>query len=168
MEELDFVNGHRPKELHTIIIWDVAHSDLAHEYLSQLIRQGLIKIIYQGEIKLEPGIEKSLAKSLYNSQESRAVNSSLFLIVLEDQNPVYKYEKATSCKQVLNYNMFIIKRDLRKIISEQDESKKSIYYYLHTSYNTEETDLVLTSLKLETHFSTKREFQNLKEFFSEL
>jgi hypothetical protein len=168
MEELDYVNGYRPKELHTIIVWDKAHKFLADDYLLYLVKQGSIKIVSKKEVALEPTIEKILAKTLYDSNDSRAVNHSIYLIILEDQNPVYKYEKATSCKQVLNYNMFIIKRDLRNIISEYDQNKKSIYYYLHTSYNTEETDLVLNSLNLKAQFSTEKQFQDLKNLFSEL
>ena len=50
MEELDLINGNRPSEIHTIIVWDGKNnSEKAQEYMNNLSLKN-IKILYNSKI----------------------------------------------------------------------------------------------------------------------
>lgn len=120
------------------------------------------KIIYKKIIKLDDNNQKKLAVSIYGDKAvSRVINNHIYLFILEDKNPIYLYEKATSGYQVLNKNMKYIKEFLRLKIGGSIKS----YNSLHTSYNIEEALLVLEPLNL-IHFTERPVFKNFKEFFN--
>ena len=161
MEELNIVNGSRPPEIHTIIAWN-ATDDKAKtiQYMNDIIKKKM-NILYSEEIALSAREEKVLSNMVYYCNHSRVKNGSIFLIIVEDTNPVYSYEKATSCWQVLNKNMKIIKEDMRIKIGGSIRSYGSI----HTSYNQEEALSVLMSLGLSNYYK-RPNFSNFSEFFS--
>ena len=157
-EDLDFINGSRPKEVHTIIAWD-GINDYAStkEYLNNFIG---INILYEGKLELNNDDELKLSQSIYKKNESRVKNKHIYLIIIEDLNPIYSYEKSTTCMQVLNKNMKFIKEDMRLKIG----GSKTAYHSIHTSYNQEEALLVLKPLNLD-HFIKRPNFKDFKDFF---
>ena len=163
MEELDLINGHRPSEIHTIIVWN---AELNYEktvtYINNLPIKN-INILFQKKIKLNKDEELNLANSVYSSNISRVKNGCIYIIIIEDNNPIYSYEKATSSLQVLNVNMKIMKEDMRLKIGES----KTNYHSIHTSYNQEEALLVLTPLKL-TKYVKRPIFVCFSDFFDYL
>ena len=95
--------------------------------------------------------------------QNRVINNTIYLVVIKDLNPIYTFERATKCWQVLNKNMKIIKEELRIHIG----GNKNKYGVIHTSYNVEETLLVLKPLKLDNHVPRKK-FTDFKDFFDVL
>lgn len=162
MEDLQIINNSRPSEIHTIIAWDAKkYASSTIDYLKTLPKH--IEVLYKNEITLTKEQELELAKSVYTSKNSRVKNSSIYLVIIKDTNPIYSYEKATSCWQVLNKNMKIIKEDMRLKIG----GSKRNYHSIHTSYNQEEALFVLKPLNL-TQYVERPSFENLKEFFDYL
>lgn len=165
MEELDIVNGHRPKEIHTIISWNgIANHLKVNEYIKNFPVENL-KVLFNNIIRLNRYYEDRIAKKIYNSNKakSKAVNGCIQLLIIEDSKPIYSLEKSTTCWQVLNKNMKIIKEDMRAKIGGSIKNTRSI----HTSYNTEEALLVLESFNL-THFIKRPVFKDVKELFDML
>ena len=162
MEELNLINGNRPKEIHTIISWNGEENfSKVNEYIKKFPVEN-IKVLLNKKINLNKDEEDRIAKKIYNSDKakSRVVNGCIQLLIIEDSNPIYSHEKATTCWQVLNKKMKIIKEDMRTKIGGSIKSFKSI----HTSYNTEEALLVLESFNL-TQFLKRPVFKDLKELF---
>lgn len=159
MEDLELTNGSRPEEIHTIIAWD-GNKDYEEtkKYCENLPLN--FEILFEKKIELTKEDEIVLGQSIYCSNNSRVKNGCLYLTIIKDKNPCYLYEQATACKQVLNKNMKLLKEDMRLKIGGSINS----YFTIHTSYNTEETLLVLKPLKLD-HFVKRPTFKNFKELF---
>lgn len=164
MEELDFINGIRPSEIHTIIVWDgKKNGEKAQEYMNILSLEN-IKILYNSKIILSKQQEYALAKSIYNnSRFSKVKNSTIHLFILQDTKPIYSFEKATTCWQVLNKTMKTLKEDMRLKIGGSLRSTGSI----HGSYNPEEAFCVLKSLNL-MKYTLRKTFQDFNDFFTHL
>jgi len=162
MEDLQIINNFRPSEIHTIIAWDAKkYASSTIDYLKTLPEH--IEVLYKNEITLTKEEELELAESVYTTKNSRVKNSSIYLVIIKDTNPIYSYEKATSCWQVLNKNMKIIKEDMRLKIGGSITN----YHSIHTSYNQEEALLVLKPLKYDDYVK-RITFENFKDFFDHL
>ena len=168
-EDLELINGYRPSEIHTIIIWDAKKNySAAKKYINDLPIKNM-NILYEKQITLTKDEEFILANSVYNKTTkgnphlSRVKSGKLYLIIIEDTKPIYLHEKATSCWQVLNKNMKIIKEDIRLKIG----GKKNSYHTAHTSYNQEEALLVLKPLNL-TKYVKRPIFSSFSDFFNHL
>ena len=163
MEDLEIINGNRPSEIHTIIAWDATkNTSSTKDYIKKLPNN--FEVLYNNIITFDNNLEKELAKSVYmSSNASRVKGGSIYIIIIKDTNPIYSYEKATACWQVLNKNMKSLKEDMRKEIGGSITNHGSI----HTSYNTEEALLVLTPLKL-TKYITRPSFSDFKDFFKHI
>ena len=159
MEDLELTNGSRPEEIHTIIAWD-GNKDYEEtkKYCENLPLN--FEILFEKKIELTKDDEKRLAYSVDYCDGSRVKDGCLYLTIIKDKNPCYLYKQATSCKQVLNKNMKLLKEDMRLKIGGSINS----YFTIHTSYNTEETLLVLKPLNLD-HFVKRPTFKNFKELF---
>lgn len=106
--------------------------------------------------------QKKLCQSIYGGG-NRVKKGSIHLWVVRDESPVYRWEKATACKQVLNANMKHHKECLRTILG----GAKDAYHTAHTSYNVYEALLVLKPLGLD-HLSPRPEFASFRELFQKL
>ena len=159
-EDLHIINGNRPTEIHTIIAWDGKNDYLkTKDYCKNLPSN--FKIVYEKIINLKHIDQISLINSIYyKNAKNRIKNNSIYLIVIEDSNPMYTYEKATKCWQVLNKNMKLIKEDLRINVGGSIKNYGSI----HTSYNVEESLLVLEPLNLK-NLIKRPKFKNFKQLF---
>tara|TARA_Y100000992_G_scaffold302630_1_gene277796 strand:- start:1747 stop:2868 length:1122 start_codon:yes stop_codon:yes gene_type:complete len=164
MEELDLINGNRPSEIHTIIVWDGKNnSEKAQEYMNNLSLKN-IKILYNSKITLSKQQEYALSKSIYNnSRFSKVKNSTIHLFILQDTKPIYSFEKATTCWQVLNKTMKTLKEDMRLKIGGSLRSTGSI----HGSYNPEEAFCVLKPLNL-MKYTQRKTFQDFNDFFTHI
>ena len=91
---------------------------------------------------------------------NKIINNSIVLIVLKDKNPIYKFTSATSCEQVLNYNMKMLKIEMRYLIGGDMNNFNSV----HSSYNVEESLLVLNPLNL-SNLIPEQKFDNFKQLF---
>mgnify|MGYP003677361666 CR=1 FL=1 len=159
-EEIDLIRGPRPKEVHTIIAWDgINDYTSTKEYLNNLPIKNF-NILYEKVIEFDNNTEIKLSQSIYKTNRSRVKNKHIYLIIIEDLNPIYSYEKSTTCMQVLNKNMKFIKEDMRLKIG----GSKTAYHSIHTSYNQEEALLVLKPLNLD-HFIKRPNFKDFKDFF---
>lgn len=162
-EELNSCNYHREPEFFTIIIWDgIFDMDKTNEYLSTLNYN--FTIVLKRLIKLTKDQQSLLMNSIYFSDKvNRVVNNTIYLVILKDYIPIYEECKATSCIQVLNKNMYKIKKDLRVLLGNSEKA----YLKVHTSYNVEESLMVLNPLGL-SHYVPRQKFKNLKDFFTKL
>jgi hypothetical protein len=159
-EELYLCNGFRQNEIHTMIIWDIKDKDKTDMYLKSI--KNTIKIVSKEIVKLDSKLQTKLALSLYfNEKDNRVKDNNLYLIILNDTNPIYQYSKATACNQVLNINMQEIKEVLRIILG----GSKKAYYKVHTSYNIEEANLCLSVFNQSIN---RIKFNDFKEFFDVL
>lgn len=162
-ESLDIFNGSRPDELHTIIAWNGKKNEVAtKDYIKKELKDNF-EIVFQKLIELDAITEKKLAQSIYSTNKSRVVDSHIYLIVVKDKNPIYEWKRATSCDQVLNVNLKHIKEDMRIKIG----GRRKAYRTIHTSYNLEETLLVLKPLNLD-HLVKRPTFKNFTELFQML
>lgn len=156
MEDL---NHPRLPEIHTILIWNPSeHFNKAEAY----VRDAHLKVVHQERIQMDLPQQKKLCKSVYGGG-NRVKNESIHLWVIRDESPVYRWEKATSCKQVLNANMKYHKERLRTLLG----GSKSAYHTAHTSYNVHEALLVLKPLGLD-HLSPRPTFNSFRELFQKL
>jgi predicted Ser/Thr protein kinase len=163
-EELELSNysGHRPSEIHTIIIWDTLDKDKALEYLNGNL-PGTMEIISSEEITVDKSLENQIAIELYNNPaDNRVRNGKVYLIVLRDNNPIYQLSKATACTQVLNTNMQKIKNELRTTLG----GSSGAYFKAHSSYNLEESRLVLDLFEKSQLLQPRKNYDSLTEFFS--
>ena len=164
-EHLSICNYHRQPELFSIIIWDgLLDKDKTENYLLNLPLN--FTIIKKQLLQLSKETQLSLMKSLYFTEEeknNRIINSTIYLIVLKDYTPIYQNIKATSCIQVLNKNMYTIKKELRKLLGNSENAFNKV----HTSYNVEETLLALRPLGY-NNLLPRKHFLNLKHFFDTL
>lgn len=162
-EDLHVFNNNRPSEIHTIIAWDgVNDYKKTKNYLKELPNN--FKIKEEKLIKLNQQEQRILINSIYHPRmHNRVKNNCIYLIVVEDMNPIYSHEKATKCWQVLNKNMKVIKEKMREIIGGSNTS----YGCIHTSYNVEETLLVLEPLGLQ-NLVPRIKFDNFEHLFTVL
>ena len=157
------LNGKRIPELHTIIAWDGNKNEEAvREYVENKLAKNF-EIVYQKLIELDDETQKELANSVYFTTESRVIDGKIYLVVVKDTNPIYEFQKATSCEQVLNVNMKFVKEDMRLKIG----GRRKAYRSIHTSYNSEETLMVLQPLKLD-YLIERPMFNNFSELFNML
>lgn len=157
------LNGKRIPELHTIIAWDGnKNEDAVREYVENKLAKNF-EIVYQKLIELDDKTQKKLANSVYFTNESRVIDQRIYLVVVKDTNPIYELKKATSCEQVLNINMKFVKEDMRLKIG----GRRKAYRSIHTSYNSEETLMVLQPLKLD-YLIERPMFNNFRELFDML
>lgn len=162
MEELDLVNGFRPKEIHTIISWNGEKNyPKVNEYIKKFPVEN-IKVLFNEKISLSQDEGKKIAKKIYNSNSApnRVINGCVQLLIIEDSKPMYSHEKATSCWQVLNKSMKIIKEDMRTKIGGSIKN----YGSFHTSYNTEEALIVLEAFNLKKYINRPK-FKDFNELF---
>ena len=163
-EELELSNysGHRPSEIHTIIVWDTLDKDKALEYLNGNLPETM-EIISNEVVTVDKSLENRIAIELYNNPvDNRVKNNELYLIVLRDNNPVYQLSKATACSQVLNTNMQKIKNELRVTLG----GSSGAYFKAHSSYNLEESRLVLNLFDKSQLLQTRKNFGSLEDFFN--
>ena len=160
-EDYALINGIRPPETHTIIIWDAAKDmDKAKQYIKSLPVNSL-KVLYEQAYTLTKDDDKTLMKCIYHTDTyTKIVNNYIYLIVIEDTNPIYSFEKTTSCYQLLNTNMKTLKEDMREKIGGSTTNHNCV----HTSYNTEEALMVLQPFVL-TKFIRRPSFTSFKTFF---
>ena len=92
---------------------------------------------------------------------NKVKNSTIYLFVLQDTNPIYSFEKATTCWQVLNKTMKTLKENMRLKIGGSVRSTGTI----HGSYNPEEAFCVLKPLKL-LKYTQRKTFQDFNDFFT--
>jgi len=157
------LNGKRIPELHTIIAWDGNKNEEAvREYVENKLAKNF-EIVYQKLIELDDETQKELANSVYFTNESRVIDGKIYLVVVKDTNPIYEWQRATSCEQVLNVNMKFVKEDMREKIG----GSRNAYFSIHTSYNTEEALLVLEPLNLQ-HLIDRPTFDNFGKLFEML
>jgi len=157
------INGKRIPELHTIIAWDGnKNEESVREYVENKLAKNF-EIVYQKLIELDDNTQKKLANSIYFTNKSRVIDGSIYLVVVKDTNPIYELKKATSCEQVLNVNMKFVKEDMRLKIG----GSRKAYHSIHTSYNQEETLMVLVPLNLQ-HLVDRPKFENFGELFDML
>lgn len=161
MEELEKINNYRPPEIHTVILWNaLKHGRLFINYIkTNKYFKSKFKILLVKKISLNNKQQNLFCNKIYNIKINKVINGSIYLLVINDFNPIYKYEKATSCFQVLNYNMKLLKEDMRLKIGG---SKKN-YNSIHTSYNIEESNLVLDYFKIKLY--KRPTFTNYRHFF---
>ena len=163
MEDLEKINGYRPSELHTIIAWDgKKHAKETQEYVENELK-GNFEIVHQELIELDEHTEEKLTNSVYYKKESRVIDGCIYLVVIKDTNPIYEWKWATTCGQVLNVNMKFVKEQLRETIC----GDISAFLCFHTSYNLEETLLVLKPLGL-VNLIDRPTFDNFQELFNML
>lgn len=160
-EELQEINGFRPEEIHTAIVWDGTNNkDKAEQFLKNI--QHPLEVVSSDLIKLNKEQERRLTDSIYGKKaKSRVKGGSIYLIIIKDLNPTYLWEQATSCKQVLNTNMKYLKNEMRKNIGKGEQD----YFSIHTSYNVEESLMVLKPLGL-CHLVERKKFDSFKELFN--
>lgn len=162
-EDIDKINGKRLPELHTIIAWD-GNKDgkQTRKYAEDELKENF-EIVYQELIEMDESTKIKLAKSVYFTSRSRVRGGSIYLVVVNDTNPIYDWATATTCYQVLNKNMKFVKEDMRIKIGGSIRAHNSI----HTSYNLEETLMVLKPLNLQ-HLIDRPTFNNFGELFDML
>jgi hypothetical protein len=162
MEDLKIINNHRPSEIHTIIVWDSKNKVSTDNCIKNFPKN--IKILHKTLVNLTKFQQEKLALSIYTSKrDNRVINNTILIIIIEDTNPIYSFEKATSCWQVLNKNMKIIKEDMRLKVGGSKKNTRSV----HTSYNQEEALFVLKPLKYD-HYVKRITFDDFKHFFDHL
>jgi hypothetical protein len=160
--DLHIINGNRPEEIHTIIAWDGnKHYQETKKYCENLPSN--FEILFEKKMELTKRDEDILRNSVYFGDKSRVKNGCLYLVIIKDTNPCYSYEQASACKQVMNKNMKILKEDMRLKIGGSITS----CFTIHTSYNTEETLLVLTPFRLD-HIIKRPVFKDFNELFDML
>jgi hypothetical protein len=164
MEELNLINNNRLPEIHTIIIWNgKIDSKVIKKKLNLCnISKEKFNILFNKVIFLNKEEQIKLINSIYIKNKikiNKIINNSIRLIILKDLNPLYSFTSSTTCMQVLNNNMKVIKNKLRQLIGGNNLNFRSV----HTSYNIEESLLVLEPLKL-NKFIFREKFKNLNEF----
>jgi len=164
-EHLSICNNHRNPEIFSIIIWNgLLDKEKTDNYLLDLSLN--FTIIKKQILTLSKEKQLSLMKSIYFTEkenQNRIINNTIYLIVLKDYTPIYHKLKATTCIQVLNKNMYTIKKQLRILLGNSEKA----YNKVHTSYNVEETLLVLKPLGYE-NLLPRIHFKSLKHFFDTL
>lgn len=156
MEDL---NHPRLPEIHTILIWNPPeHFDKAEAY----IRDERLEVVHQERIEMDLPKQKKLCQSVYGGG-NHVKNNSIHLWIIRDMSPIYRWEQATACKQVLNANMKDHKERLRTILG----GSKDAYHTAHTSYNVHEALLVLKPLGLD-HLAPRPTFASFRELFQKL
>ena len=162
-EQLNICNFHRNPEIFTVIIWDgYQDKEKTDDYLKEHLPIHFT-ILTKQLVTLTDDAQINLISSIYSNQVNRVVNDTIYLIILKDYIPLYENCKSTSCIQVLNKNMYTIKKDLRKLLGGTEEA----YLKVHTSYNMEESLMVLTPLCLE-NMIPRISFKDMKHFFDTL
>ena len=164
-EELELSNSSRPNEIHTVIIWDIQDKSKADDYLQEKLPSS-INVISSEIIQVNQDLQKQIALELYNNPaDNRVRNNSVYFIVLEDTCPIYQLSKATACAQVLNTNMQKIKNGIREKLG----GSRAAYFKAHSSYNIEESKLVLDIFdKRDSVLSPRKSFKSLRDFFDTL
>lgn len=165
MEELNLINNNRLPEIHTIIIWNgkIDSKEIKKKLNLCNISAEKFNILFNKVIFLNKKEQIKLINSIYIKNEiklNKIMNNSIRLIIIKDLNPIYSFTSSTTCMQVLNNNMKVIKNKLRQLIGGNNLNFRSV----HTSYNVEESLLVLEPLKL-NKFVFREKFQNLNHFF---
>ena len=164
-EELELSNSSRPSEIHTIIVWDTQDKSKADEYLQENLPKS-IKLVSSEIITVNQDLQNKIALELYkNPADNRVKGGEIYLIIVEDTSPIYQLSKATACVQVLNTNMQKIKNGIREKLG----GSSGAYFKAHSSYNMEESKLVLDIFnKSESVLSPRKSFKSLEEFFNTL
>lgn len=164
-EELELSNSSRPAETHTIIVWDTQDKSKADKYLQEKLPNS-IKIVSSEIISVNKDLQNQIALELYkNPADNRVKGDEIYLIIVEDTSPTYQLSKATACIQVLNTNMQKIKNELRTELG----GSSGAYFKAHSSYNIEESKLVLNIFnKSESVLTPRKSFTSLREFFNTL
>ena len=165
MEELDLINNNRLPEIHTIIIWNgkIDSKELKKKLNLCNISKEKFNIILNKIIYLNKEEQIELINSIYIKNKikiNKIINNSIRLIIIKDLNPIYSFTSSTTCMQVLNNNMKVLKNKLRQLIGGDNLNFRSV----HTSYNVEESLLVLNPLKL-NRFVYRETFKNFNHFF---
>ena len=163
-EELELSNSsrQRPSEIHTIIVWDTRDREKTLDFLKDNLSDTM-EIISRETVSVDKELQNTIAINLYNNPaDNRVKNNELYLIVLRDNNPIYQLSKATACTQVLNTNMQKIKNELRTILG----GSSGAYFKAHSSYNLEESRLVLNTLGKSKMLLTRKTFESFTEFFN--
>jgi hypothetical protein len=163
MEELHIINGNRVPELHTIIIWNGNEDINKIDSILKNLPVDDLQLLQGRKLILSKSQQQIICRSIYLCNENRVRNNSIYIILVKDLNPEYSFEKASSCWQVLNKKMKIVKEFMRLKLG----GSKTSYLTVHTSYNPEEVLLVLKPLNL-THLITRPTFPNFKDFFEHL
>lgn len=155
----------RPPEIHTILLWNPIPKNVraAKEYIARNLKSPNYTIIRSEIMKLSPQAQLEFCRSVYGSNHNRVKKDSIYICVFRDENPVYKWARATSCRQVLNVNLKLHKESLRKIVGGHIRAYDSV----HTSYNAHEALLVLKPLKL-SYLVPRPCFESFSELFGYL
>jgi hypothetical protein len=163
-EDLEKLNGHRPSEVHTIIAWDGEASEQdTRDYCAKKLKENF-EVIFQKLLSVDKRTERRLAKALYGHRNrSRVRGGKLYLVVILDKNPIYEWQRSTSCNQFLNVNMKYLKEDMRTKIGGGINE----YFSIHGSYNLEETLIALEPLNLQ-HLIERPTFDDFGELFDML
>lgn len=164
-EELELSNSSRPTEIHTIIVWDTQDKSKADRYLQEKLPNS-IKIVSSEILLVNKDLQNQIALELYkNPADNRVKGDEIYLIIVEDTSPTYQLSKATACIQVLNTNMQKIKNELRTELG----GSSGAYFKAHSSYNMEESKLVLDIFnKSESVLTPRKSFTSLREYFNTL
>lgn len=165
MEEIELLNNHRYPEIHTIIFWN---GKIDNKIIKKVLNKSNIKskfdILFNQKIKMNKDQQVNFICSVYiknKTKINKIQQGTIRLIIIKDRNPIYDLTDSTTCTQVLNSNMKKIKLSLRKEIGGDKENFRSV----HTSYNVEESILVLKPLNL-TYFIPRVRFKNFYDFFN--
>ena len=162
--ELSNINKLRPAELHTIIIWDIKDKPKADEYFQNKLPK-TIKLVSGEVIEVDKDLQNQIAVELYNNlADNRVRGGTIYLALLEDSNAIYQKSKATACIQVLNINMQKIKNELRNLLG----GSNGAYFKAHSSYNMEESKLVLDLFNKKELLPDRKIFKTLEDFFNTL
>lgn len=142
----EFLDHPRPPEIHTLLVWNGTPGNVgpAETYIHNNLKQPAFTVLLKRRIPLEAARQKALCKSIYGGG-NRVKGGAIFLCVVRDEKPVYKWARATACRQVLNVNMKRHKEALRKLLGGSVHA----YHCAHGSYNTHEALQVLCPLKLD-------------------
>ena len=167
MEEIELFNNHRNPEIHTIIFWNgKLDNKIVKRNLNKINIKSKFEILFDKKIVLSKKEQIELIDSIYIKNKvkiNKIFQDTIRLIILKDINPIYDLTSSTTCMQVLNSNMKKLKLLLRKGIGGDQDNFRAV----HTSYNIEETLLVLKPLKLE-YFVSRNRFMNFYDFFNTL
>lgn len=154
----------RIPEIHTLLVWNPTprNIQLTEAYIAQNLKPHAFTILYKGKMQLTKSRQKALCQSIYGGG-NRVVGDAVYLCIVRDKKPVYRWARATACEQVLNVNMKTHKEALRKLLGGSIRA----YHCAHTSYNVHEALQVLKPLKLD--FAVKRPtFKSFSELFARL
>ena len=153
----------RQPEVHTILAWNPdKYFDQADAYIQEHVLTDDFSLVHSDRINLTPKEQRALCASIYGSG-NKVKNGAIHLWVVRDNDPVYQWAPATSCKQVLNIRMKRHKEKLRTLLG----GSPSAYQTIHTSYNTHEALCVLRPLALK-HLSPRIQFSSFRELFQRL